>query len=188
MLEINLLSKEGKKSWKIYILSRVLIFAGFFSVIAALIFSMVLFVYKIKIDSSLKLAKDRIYSSQGEGIEQEKKMKEEVEKVNSKIAYFNKISEEHSEISAALKKISDIIPKSSVISNINITSEKENFAMVVKGISASRVSFLRLKDLIEKDGNFYDIESPLSNITQKENVEFVISAKIKPSLMESSSK
>jgi len=65
----------------------------------------------------------------------------------------------------------------------NITFYRLNFDLATKtvkinGKAGERSGLLELKDNLEKSGNYSDIQFPLKNILEKENINFEINAKL----------
>jgi len=178
MEEINLLGEKNKKIWMLYNTARIAVYMGSITVLAILIFAGALFAYNKKLSESLSITKNSISTFQKTELKQEEKIKEEAKKINAKIYFMDDLLENHKEISLAIKELSSIFPSGISISSIELRLIGDKYISVIKGSSLTRADFLKLQSLMEKNPNFSNIKSPLSNITKKENIDFIITSDI----------
>lgn len=180
MIDVNLLGEKNKKIWIAGNVARILITMAFAAAFIILALSAALAAYNYKLLRNADISKEKLSGLQEEETEQEEKLKKEIEKINAKISYFGGILEDNKNVSGSLEDLAEISGSDISISSIDIQSENRKIS--VKG-SGSRLAFLRFQSLMEQSGSFFNIHSPLSNITKKENIEFSISADIKEEVL-----
>ena len=94
------------------------------------------------------------------------------------VGAVNKIGEQKIEFYDILADFSDIIPDGIVISELSYNSSARNASgFVLEGKSRTREEFLIFTENIEQSPRFKEINSPLSNIIKKENINFRIEFK-----------
>ncbi len=80
-------------------------------------------------------------------------------------------------IASTVPVIAEMIPDEVHILYLKFT--RESNAVSIRGTSDSRSGFLKLKQSLEQNDNFYDVYLPMSSVTQQTDIEFTISFKMK---------
>lgn len=98
----------------------------------------------------------------------------EIKKINSRISMLDTIQSDFVPWTYVFKAISNI--SSNGISYTSIVINKENKEVRLKGFSNERSELLKLKSGLESSVVFTDINFPIQNILEKENIRFDITA------------
>lgn len=115
---------------------------------------------------------------------QNQKLKEtiaDIKNINSKISIVESSANSPSD-SEALKTVVGLIPFSMRIDGLsferaNLTTDKGRARL--KGTAATRDGFIAFIKIIEESGLFSKVDSPVSNILNKENIDFSITLTFK---------
>ncbi len=172
---INLLPSNKKETIRIQQLAGRVLEIGFLAITAVMVFSLFL------------LACLFIINLQGEIIEKEsielKKVMvyNEVQKTHEAVNEYyqstqqldNGLSDQVSYINL-LEKINDLIPDDLFLQEISIAEDK----LVINGFSSNRNALIEFRDRLETEESFGSVESPISNFTASENVNFIFTIDI----------
>lgn len=173
MLKLNILSEEQKKEVNlkniyrsIYkITSVIVIIVSFFAV---------LFLCSIyMLDNKLVglNASSVIKNSSA------KNLTNDIKKINNQIKFIETIQKNNIQWTKVLNEISKFLNNDIHISSISLSlNGKEN--LIIKGHSKTRESLLNFKNNLEDKENFTDIDFPLKNLLEKNDIKFEIKAKI----------
>jgi len=96
--------------------------------------------------------------------------------INSKIDFMEKIQNGFIPWSNLLKTVADITPGDIGLYYLKINFEEQ--AIKIKGKAGLRDSLLDFKKKMESTAIFREIDFPIKNILEKENIDFEINAKI----------
>lgn len=99
-----------------------------------------------------------------------------VKDINSKINFVEKVQNNFIPWSNALKTVASITPEDISLSYLKINLEES--AIKIKGRADQRASLLDFKQKMEAAAIFKEIDFPIKNILEKENIDFEINAKI----------
>ena len=98
---------------------------------------------------------------------------------NFVISAVNKVEDQKIEFSDILADLSEIISDGITVSNLFYDSSLENADnFVLEGKSVTREEFLIFTEKLEQSPRFKEINSPLSNVVKKENINFRIEFKL----------
>lgn len=100
-----------------------------------------------------------------------------VKNINNEINYINKIQNENADILALLVNISNITRADIKIKQIKF--DKINKALTINGFAGSRDNLIAFKNSLESTTFLSDINFPLKNLLEKNNIDFEITAKFK---------
>jgi Tfp pilus assembly protein PilN len=173
---INLLPLSKKKEIQLAEQFRVVLVweAVIFSV--AVIFFGFVFGVDYLLSCNLKLASDnKIDKSSGAQYETIKYYEHKFSEINSKISKVSSIASDQIYWLSLFSKLESAIPDKVDISGITTN----NFSLYFTGKAETRDDLLSLKDNLEKESCFENINLPLSNLVSKENVIFQIDLEIK---------
>ncbi|OWK26765.1 MAG: hypothetical protein US76_03535 [Parcubacteria group bacterium GW2011_GWA2_38_13b] len=98
---------------------------------------------------------------------------------NAVIDTVDKIERKKIEFSDILADLSDIISESIIVSNLSYSFFSGNIDIfVLEGKSGTREEFLAFTERLDQSPHFKEINSPLSNVMKKENINFRIEFKL----------
>lgn len=97
--------------------------------------------------------------------------------INHQINTASSIQDNYKIWSPLIKDIAEITPADITLSLLSIGADGK--AVQLKGTAKYRESLLEFKQKLENSGNYEDINLPLQNILQKENINFDITVGIK---------
>lgn len=175
-LKINLLPPSRKERLKFIKAYHLAIKVGLNSLFALVVFILFLFFFRLSIRIQTDILQEewhRLEKSEEYSLfERNKKL------INEYSTYAVKIEKNFSPTFVywkILDKIDSSLPEKTFLKELSI---KENL-VILKGRSSSRDEFVSFKELLEKEKIFSEIQSPLSNFTSSQNVEFEIIAQLK---------
>ena len=101
-------------------------------------------------------------------------LQNDIIEINKKINDAQKIQTSFVKFSDLSSSINKLAPKGIIVEFMHIDAKDNNLR--INGISKNRELLLVLKDNLENSGFVKKLESPLSNLLEKENIEFRFSA------------
>lgn len=110
--------------------------------------------------------------------EQYKKLKEyesNFSRINSKLGILLKIETNHFHWSKAIRELSGLVPGDVYLSGL----VNKDFQISISGKAKTRDDFLKFKDRISQSECFFNINTPLSNLVEKNDVDFQIDFEVK---------
>ena len=99
----------------------------------------------------------------------------EIKNMNARVVEVQKIQNGQLYWSKFFSKMEELIPEGIIINNMTT----KDYSISLAGDSDNRDSLTTLKEKIETDGCFTDVNLPLSYLVEKENLTFQIDFKIK---------
>lgn len=151
-----------------YLVDILVVFIFFILLLVALKFVVFAKINSLKKTTELEIA---------EKIETEIANKEIVIKdFNKSLLMLNNINAAYFDLSAVLYNLSLLMPNNARLYSFQISEETKE--LKTQGVVPWREDILSLQSNLEKSEFFSNIEFPLSNFTQKENVDFYFSAKV----------
>lgn len=116
--------------------------------------------------------------AQGTAVTLENKwINEEIKVLNNDLKTANKVQAGFFKWSQFLVDFFELVPEGNQITSLYF--DMTNRKMQMSGKSLHRDNLLRLKENLEKSDLFTDLDSPLSNLLSRENINFNFSASIK---------
>ena len=100
----------------------------------------------------------------------------QVKNINNQLNTIHTIQSESVKWSLFMKKLSDSIGDNISLTRLNLDREKS--LIYLAGMADTRDGLLALKESLEKLGFFSEINFPIKNLLEKNNIAFEISAKI----------
>lgn len=167
MIELNLLSQPIKKQIRKK------------AQYVAMVNNAIILVLALMVISVLLLASQKYLAYQKNMVNQNnnKSMKEsEIGKINSLMNEINIVQKDFVKWSKILNNFLALIPEGNTIQAINM--DRENKIMTMAGHAKTRDSFLKLKNNLEKSDMLTEIESPISNLLYRTDINFTIKAKL----------
>lgn len=176
MINLNLLPPKEKENIRLDLLDQRIIIIGGYLIAALLIFIVLLVVNLMIINFKISKSQNNFQDLQKKfAIEGFKDIQNKLKNINNKIKNIDQIQKNYPYYSTILEKIIAVIPNGAQISNISVTGKHINLA----GFAANRDSVVNIKDSLEKSSDFGNINYPLSNFLQAENINFSFSFDIK---------
>lgn len=175
-LKINLLSPLRKERLKFIKAYHIAIKVGFNCLFALLVFILFLFFFRF----SIRIQTDILQKEwqRLEGSEEYALFERNKRLINEYSTYAMKIEKNFFPTFTywkILDKIDSFLPEKTFLKELSI----KDGLVIIKGRSSSRDEFIFFKEALEKEEIFSEIQSPLSNFTSSQNVEFEITARLK---------
>lgn len=172
MLTLNLVSAEQKKEIKLRHLYDLIKKINLILVIIAIAIAIILLVAKIilQIKFNEVVEQTTLVTKNNQGYNSR------VREINSQLNYIEKIQNGYIPWSKLIKKLSEMAPADVSFQYLKINYE--NKSVNIKGQAKTRDSLINFKDKMAADETFKNIEFPIKNILEKENIDFEISAEL----------
>ncbi|MBT4120530.1 MAG: hypothetical protein HOA57_04780 [Candidatus Magasanikbacteria bacterium] len=100
----------------------------------------------------------------------------EIKKINSTLVLIDKIQKEFEPISYLVPELAIAIPDDVLLKTINI--DKGNKTILIDGYSPTREILLDLQESLSSISWIDEVEIPISQLTEKENINFSFQANI----------
>jgi Tfp pilus assembly protein PilN len=172
MLRLNLLSKEAKKEVKFKRLYALVIRVDFLLLLSAVFLVIIFTGSKILLQNTFKefANQDSLLKISSQDYN------EKIRQINDQIKTVSKIQNEFIYSSLLVKELTDRIPDGIYLSYIKADISQRVLRII--GRAQTRENFLALKQKLENSTVFIEVDSPLQNILQKENIDFEMSIKL----------
>ncbi len=172
MLSLNLISEELKEKKNLKRTYELINKASIIFVFVTIFFGLIFLGAKIIMESNFKELNNQANLTPLDGENYNLKAKE----INEKISNTNNIQNEFIFYSDLIKNITEKIPENVALEYLKIDKEKKTIK--IKGNAQKRNDLLELKEKLTELDLIDDINLPLQNILEKENINFEINAKI----------
>ncbi len=178
MLKLNLLSKEAKKEIKYKRLYSIIARVDLMLIIGATFLAVVFTGASIILTNNFKefTGPESILRKNGQ------EYNNKIKSINEKLNAISKIQSEFIPSSLLIKELTDRIPAGVSLSYVKADIANRN--LKIMGRAKGREDFLLLKESLANSKVFTEVDSPLQNILQKENIDFEISIKLDLSQLE----
>lgn len=97
--------------------------------------------------------------------------------INQLTQKVDKIQQQYHPVTPTLMAVADLVPKGIVLNALNIDYEKKTISF--SGLADTRQNFLDFQKALNDSTIFLHAESPVSDLTKKENIAFNINANLK---------
>jgi hypothetical protein len=173
MLKLNLISEKNKKEIILkrvyFLIRRVGFILAIFIFFLSAIFSGASFIAQ-------KVLQEYVSSSEFYEDKEQELNNEKIISINEKIDTATTVQKDFFPFSVLIKNLSDLITAGISLEGAQIDINKK--FLKISGIADSRENFLVFKKTLESSDLFAEVDSPLTSILQKENIEFEITMKI----------
>lgn len=197
-MNFNLLPPEARKELKWEKINRSFIMHSV--VILAIVFTFISFLLIIQLYADIKLsAIEKAINLRKENvrIQEVKDIENEIKNFNGYLATIDKIQKNHLYFSQVISIFTESVPGAVQIKRLNIIqidegkknnavqskktsvaitsskkTEEKKFQININGKAAKRDDLLFFKNALEKTSCFAKIYSPLSNLVERENIDF----------------
>ncbi len=198
MINFNLLPPEAREELKWEKINRSFIMHSV--IIIAMVFIFILFLLIIQLYADIKLSDlEKTINLKKENIKMQevKDLENEIENFNGYLTAIDKIQKKHLYFSQVISIFTESVPDSVQTARLNIIQPKEEkknnavqpkktsaggtssqkeeekkFQININGKAAKRDDLLLFKNALEKTSCFAKIYSPLSNLVERENIDF----------------
>lgn len=173
MLKLNLLSKNNKKEITLkrsyFLVKRI----SFILIVLAFFMSTIFFGANLIMEKNLKeyLTFSDLYKKSEQEFNDKK-----ISDINQEINNALVVQKDFFPSSVIIKKMTEIVSDGIVLGNMRIDVDKK--IVKIKGLANSRENFLIFKENLENSDFLKKIDSPLTSILQKQNIDFEISAEL----------
>ncbi|MFH1508589.1 MAG: PilN domain-containing protein [bacterium] len=173
MIKINLLPKNEKSSLKAQRLSNFLMIVSLYDVLVLILIAGALFFVSGTYNNRLSDLDNNIAEAKM-AIEQQKndELETNVEELNRIGKRLNGIYNKQTSWHTLLNELTQLTPDTIIWKQIAI--KKWTHTINLSGHATTRDDFVSFSDNIENSDNFSDVESPLSNLTSKEDIDFTM--------------
>lgn len=178
MITLNIISDQQKaaiQSLKLFRLIRKICFSIFFVLILISLLLLASFLLleqnRKKLTTEISVAEKQLNENT-----QSPKIKESIDRFNKKLGYLQAIQLEYRPLSPLIKVLTKTVPEGVELSSFNLNLSDKTFEL--SGTSVGRQQLLDFQEQLENTEEFFEINSPLSNLTQKENISFKLTGKI----------
>ena len=172
MLHLNLVSQELKQEIKLRHIYKMLKQANYILIIITIFIAIIILVAKIILQNNFNKVVEQTTlitrESQGQNIK--------IRDINDRLNYIGKIQDNFITWSFLFKELADNVNND--ISFYSIKINKERKEIDLRGIAKSRNSLLVLKKSFDNSDIFLDIDFPMKNILEKEDINFEIKASL----------
>ena len=198
MIDFNLLPPEDMEELKWEKINRSFIMHSV--IIIAMVFIFILFLLIIQLYADIKLSGlEKIINLRKENVRMQevKDLENEIENFNGHLTTIDKIQKNHLYFSQVISIFTENVPSAVQIARLNIIqpeekkniavqpkkssssavpppqkTEEKKFQININGKAAKRGDLLFFKNALEKTSCFTKIYSPLSNLVERENIDF----------------
>jgi len=177
MLVINLISREQKKEIKLRHIYGFIKKINLVLVIIIIVVAIILMAAKIILQTNFNKITDQmtLVTKNNQGYNNK------VREINDKLGFVDKIQADFIPWSKLIADLSLKKPADVSFSYLKLNGEEKT--IVIRGNAKLRSSLLEFKSRLESSNDFKDINFPIKNLLEKENVNFEINAKLNlPSL------
>lgn len=175
MITLNLIPRPQRSSYmRLLYLGSIRTFSisivGFLAIMAAF-----LIVDKIMITQQMdNIEQDIQEVSQATVIEDGGSLEQNIKKINSELTSIQTIQSKYTESSLLIVNLLKNIPEG--VSLLHVTIDLSNFTILVRGIADTRSNFITLRDTFAALPYLTNAQSPLTDVTQRTNIDFDITA------------
>ena len=172
MLTLNLISVEQKKEIRLRHIYGFIKKINLTLIIIAILIAIILLSAKIilQIKFNNVVEQTTLVTANNQGYNNK------VKEINSKLIFIEKIQNDYVPWSNLIKKLAEITPADVSLSYLKFGVKDK--AITLRGVAKLRDSLISLKDKMDADPIFKNINFPIKNILEKENIDFEINAKL----------
>lgn len=172
MLTLNLVSEEQKKEIKLRHIYGFIKKINLVLIIITITIAIILLVAKI----ILQLKFNEIVEQTTLVTKNNQGYNSKVREINNKLNFVAKTQNDFIPWSNLIKSVADLTPADINLYYLKLNSDEQ--MIKIKGKAKLRQSLLDFKTKLEATSNFKNIDFPLKNILEKENIDFEINAKL----------
>lgn len=172
MLTLNLVSSGQRKEIKLRHIYGFVKTVNLILIIITIVIAIILLVAKIILQAKFNdvVSQTTLVTKNNQGYNNN------VRGINNKLSFIGKIQDEFIPWSNLIKNLAEITPSDIYFYYVKLDGPGKTIK--IKGKAGLRNSLLNFKDKMAAAGYFKEIEFPIKNILEKENIDFEINAKL----------
>lgn len=172
MITLNLISQELKKEIKLRHIYKLIKKINYILIIISLTMASILLVARIILQNNFNkiVEQTTLVTKNNQGYNNK------VRQINEKINFVSQIQNDFILWSNLIEQLAKITPNGINFYALKINLEQKE--IIIKGKAAYRDNLLSFKKNLEESTIYQNIEFPLKNILERENINFEINAKI----------
>ncbi|MDD5291138.1 MAG: hypothetical protein PHZ04_03405 [Patescibacteria group bacterium] len=173
MLNLNLVSQELKQEIRLRHVYKMFKQASYILVIITIFIAVVMLVAKIILQNNFNKIVEQTTLITKDSQGQNSKIRE----INTHLSFVEKIQDGFIPWSYLFKDLAGYANSDINFYLVKVNKEKKEIEL--KGIAKTRESLLALKEGLGKSAIFYDLDFPMKNILEKNDINFEMTAKLK---------
>lgn len=174
MIWINLLPQAEKKKLFYLQIDQIINRLLFIIVILLVCSSIVLLGIRFSLQQETDEINNQIDSLQSQiNSDKNKETQDQIQILNQLVRRANDIRNQNIDLSAILVHVSDITPTGVTFTRIDYDNSSHTFN--IKGIALKREDLIKFTNNIEESDYFFQTDSPISNFTEENNLQFELS-------------
>ncbi|KKQ61330.1 MAG: hypothetical protein US81_C0007G0010 [Parcubacteria group bacterium GW2011_GWE2_38_18] len=173
MITLNLISQESRREIKLKRIYDLLKSTYLTLLILAILVSMMFLIARIVLQQNF----NNVVSQTTLITKNSQEYNSKIREINSKITSINQVQNEFIPWSNVLLELSEKSPSDISLTFLQVNQERNSIK--IKGTAGTRDSLLSFKNNLESSTFFYQINLPLANIFEKNNIYFEIDAKLR---------
>lgn len=172
MITLNLVSSVQKKETKLRHIYGIIKTFNFILITITIIIAIILLTAKIILQEKFNevVAQTTLVTKTNQGYNNN------VREINNKLNFINKIQDEYIPWSGLITGLAEMTPADISFNYMKIDSSDRTIK--IRGRAKFRSSLLDFKNKMTSGNYFKDVEFPIKNILEKENIDFEINAKL----------
>ncbi|MFH1233464.1 MAG: PilN domain-containing protein [Patescibacteria group bacterium] len=173
MLVLNLISEEFKKETKLKHTYQLIKKMNYVLIIISIVAAIILLVAMIILQNNFieVVEQTTLVTKNNQGYNNKAR------EINSKLKFVSTIQNDFVVWSKMIEQISIITPANVSLDLVKLDLTNKNIKL--RGIAKQRSGLLELKNNLEKSDAYANIEFPIKNLLEKENINFEINAKLR---------
>ncbi|MBT4121593.1 hypothetical protein HOE31_01445 [bacterium] len=169
MIHLNLISPKQQKLLKVR--NVYLYIENFLNLL--IIASILIAISLIPINQTIANLSRTVEQKKGAVAASNKLLTDKINYLNEEITTIDSIQKSFNDWPGFLKELASLVPNNVLIIQINAQLKTNQFTM--QGHAESREEYLLFKDNLENSEIFFDLNTPITDILQRENITFEIS-------------
>lgn len=172
MIEINILPEESKKRIKTENIFNSLRKMLLFLTLIVLFVSTILLLARV----ALKYQAD-IYKNFPVAYESSPTTDSGTKEIENKVIQVKKIQEGFVDWYGTISDLTEVLNKNIKLESFSI--DRDSATLSIVGVAKTREAFLQLKTDLENSGRYFNIDFPVKNLLEKEDIKFDLKVNIK---------
>jgi hypothetical protein len=172
MLTLNLVSAGQKREIKLRHIYGLIKTVNYILIIIAIIIAIILLVAKTILQSKFNdiVSETTLVTKTNQGYNNN------VREINDKLNFIDEIQTDYLPWSELMINLAEITPNDISLNYLKVNSLDQT--IIIKGRAKLRSGLLNFKNRMSESVYFKDIDFPIQNILEKENIDFEINAKL----------
>jgi len=176
MIGLNLLSKQKKEKLKEYKVLNTFKLVSYIILVFIILLLAFLYASSYYISNQIENISTNIEKTQSASPDSEISYSKTIKEINEKINSINNIQSEYVLFSNYLMDFTKLVPSSIKINNLSINQETN--VIQLDGYAPIRQNFLQFETNLKNSSIIEKLESPISNLIKKEDINFTLSGQM----------